>query len=180
MKFTKSNKKLFENDLFKSKLTITDIILFDDISNIDLVDDEDLDGAYKQLNEEVIGKYTISSDEVQNILDGLKNCTKIVKNDYFKTNNFLKTNNLTLDDCIEIIHNLKISDYYANFKSTNEYYLNNTLIVFEPKVVELSDGRKFSNLVLYLKIDLNETTKDAVALVSLHKGRRGNLPYSVK
>ena len=82
---------------------------------------------------------------------------------------------MTLSDCLEIIHSLKVEDYYANTYSTNPDHLNNVLIIFAPQVVTLSDGRTFDNLIIYLKIDLDETTDEAIALVSLHKGgRRAN------
>ena len=157
--------------------TFSDIILFDDVSVIDFDNDEDLDGAYATLDEdkEKVNKYIISKEEVQNILTRLKGCSRINQNDYYKTNKFLKKNNLSLNDCLEIIHGLKVTDYYANTRSTNPDHLDNVLIIFAPEVVELSDGRKFDNLVIYLKIDLDDTTDEAIALVSLHKGdRRAN------
>ena len=95
----------------------------------------------------------------------MKNCSKINQNDYYKTTKFLRQNKLTLSDCLEIIHSLKVEDYYANTYSTNPDHLNNVLIIFAPQVVTLSDGRTFDNLIIYLKIDLDETTDEAIALL---------------
>jgi len=159
---------------------ITDIILFDDVSNIDLRSEEDLDGAYPALIEDTVNKYVLLELEARTIIDKLKKCSIIHSNDYYKVNNFLKKTNLTLSDCLEIIHGLNTSDYFACTKSINPDHLNNTLIIFEPELIKLKDGRTFSNLIIYLKIDLDETTEDAVALVSIHKGSRGALPYATK
>ena len=161
----------------KSDFEFSDIIIFDDVSVIDFEDEEDLDGAYKELEEsgKKTNKYIISKEEVANVLTKLRNCSKINQNDYYKTTKFLRQNKLTLSDCLDIIHNLKVEDYYANTYSTNPDHLNNVLIIFAPQVVTLSDGRTFDNLIIYLKIDLDETTDEAIALVSLHKGdRRAN------
>lgn len=160
--------------------SFSDIVLFDDVTTIDFNSDEDLDGAYPQLPENLTkrNKYIISKEEVKEILKKLKRCSTINQNDYYKTNKFLKQNNLSLIDCLEIIHNLKVTDYYANTYSTNPDHLNNVLIIFAPEVVQLSDGRKFDNLIIYLKIDLDETTQEAVALVSLHKGDRKAKTYT--
>ena len=159
--------------------TFSDIILFDDVSVIDFDNDADLDGAYTTLDEdkEKVNKYIISKEEVQTILTKLKSCSRINQNDYYKTNKFLKKNNLSLNDCLEIIHALKVTDYYANTRSINPDHLDNVLIIFAPEVVELSDGRKFDNLIIYLKIDLDDTTDEAIALVSLHKGDRKATTY---
>lgn len=159
--------------------TFSDIILFDDVSIIDFDNDDDLDGAYLELEESAAKseKYIISKEEVKNILVKLRACSNINQNDYYKTTKFLKKNNLTLSDCLAIIHDLTVEDYYANTFSTNPDHLDNTLIIFEPEVVSLSDGRKFENLIIYLKIDLDETTNEAIALVSIHNGTRNKLPY---
>ena len=168
-----------ENPL-KSNFEFSDIIIFDDVSVIDFDDDEDMDGAYKELEEsgKKTNKYIISKEEVANVLTKLRNCSKINQNDYYKTTKFLRQNKLTLSDCLEIIHSLKVEDYYANTYSTNPDHLNNILIIFAPQVVTLSDGRTFDNLIIYLKIDLDETTDEAIALVSLHKGDRRAHTYT--
>ena len=156
---------------------ISDIILFDDLSKIDL--SESKDGGFRELTEEEFNseKHTISKEEVQSILSKLSGCEDIHQEDYYKTNKFLKQNSLTLQDCLEIIHKLKVSDYYANTKSTNKDHLDNELIIFEPEVIKLDSGKEFKDLVLYIKIDLDETTNDAVALVSIHRGSQDKLPY---
>ena len=157
---------------------ISEIIVFDDISKIDITSEEDLDGAYLVIDESLpTEKFEIPRDVVKIIIDGFKDCTIIHANNYYKTIKSLKENSLTLEDCLEIIHKLKVSDYYKNTISTNPDFVGNNLIIFEPKVVELSDGRVFEDLIIYLKLDLDETTRDAIALVSIHKGTRNALPY---
>lgn len=157
---------------------ISEIIIFDDISKIDITSEEDLDGAYPVIDEFLpIRKFEIPRDVVKIIIDRFKDCTTIHTNNYYETIKFLKENSLTLEDCLEIIHKLKVSDYYKNTISTNPDFAGNNLIIFEPKVVELFDGRVFKDLIIYLKLDLDETTRDAIALVSIHKGIRNALPY---
>lgn len=175
-------KNRMKEGLFKEEkppvfdYTFSDIILFDDVSAIDL--SEDIDGGYLELKDRESIKFTISEDEVEEILRRLRKCTEIHQEDYYKTNKFLKQNNLNIEECLEIIHKLKVSDYYANTRSLNPNHLNNNLIIFEPEIVRLNNGKEFKDLIIYLKIDLDETTKDAVALVSLHRSNGKNrLPY---
>ena len=174
-------KELTIEETFKelNNFEISDIVLFDDVSKIDIYyDDDDLDGTYQEINEsETHEKYRLSRERVEEILVKLKNCSSINQNDYYKTYRFLSENSLTLDDCLEIIQNLTIEDYYANTTSTNPDHLGDNLIIFEPEVTELSDGRIFTDLIVYLKIDLDKTTNEAVALVSIHRGTPNNLPY---
>lgn len=176
---------LFEDTIKElNDFSISDIILFDDVSSIDLHSDEDLDGAYPILVEGTVNKYVLPEPEVQTIIDKLKKCSIIRLNDHCKVNNFLKKANLTLNDCLGIIHSLNTVDYFACIKSINSNHLNNALIIFKPELVTLSDGRTFSkifsNLTVYLKIDLDEIARDAIALVSIHKGSRGALPYATE
>ena len=161
------------------KLNITDIILFDNIERIDITSDKDLDGMYEELSEDFkVEKYEMPKESVQAVINGFKECTEIHANDYYKTNKFLKANDLTLDDCLEIIHGLKVSDYYKNVRSINNDYAGNNLIIFEPEVIKLSSGKEFKDLTIYLKLDLDATTNEAVALFSVHQGERNKLPYN--
>lgn len=157
----------------------SDIILFDDVSKIDVGFDEDLDGAYPETRQDqsVLSKFTLSREEVAVILEKLKKCYRINQNDYYKTLKFLKEFKLSLGDCLDIIHGLKVDDYYANTKSRNPDHIGNNLMIFEPSNVKLSGGRIINNVVIYIKIDVDDTTNEAIALVSIHKGSQDKLPY---
>lgn len=159
---------------------ISSIIVFDDVSTIDVETELDEDYGYSDLTEEQlkVNKYKLADTGVQAVINYLKNCQDIIINSHSKTNTFIKKYNLTKQDCLDIIHQLKISDYYANTRSFNADFGGNSLIIFEPQNIKLADGRILDNLVIYIKIDLDKTTDDTIALVSMHQAdRKDELPY---
>lgn len=155
-----------------NNFNISDIIIFDDIRNIDLTCE--VDGDYPRLTEaqKEATEYKLEDFSVSAILNSLQTCSTINQNDYYKTLKFLKKYNLTKEDCLDIIKQLTVADYYSNIKSTAEYHYGNNLIVFKPKNIHLSDGRVLENIVLYIKIDLDDTSNEAIALVSFHEDKK--------
>ena len=151
-------------------------------TNIELLDK--INNVYKEaLNEKQIQtlinlnkqQFTITKEDVQVLLDKLKLCKTIKVERRTKNNTFYNQYNITDSDALNIIHQLKVEDYCANTKSVNLKHLNNNLMIFEPTV----EIHKFKvSLVLYIKLDVDETTGDTVVLVSIHEATTQDpLPY---
>ena len=151
-------------------------------TNIELLDK--INNVYKEaLNEKQVQtlinlnkqQFTITKEDVQVLLDKLKLCKTIKVERRTKNNNFYNQYNITDSDALNIIHQLKVEDYCANTKSVNLKHLNNNLMIFEPTV----EIHKFKvSLVLYIKLDVDETTGDTVVLVSIHEATTQDpLPY---
>lgn len=155
-----------------NNFNVSDIIIFDDIRNIDLT--YEAEGDYPELTEaqKEVTAYKLEDFSVSAILNSLQVCNNINQNDYYKTLKFLKKHNLTKEDCLDIIKQLTVADYYLSIKSTAEYHYGNNLIIFKPKNIRLSDGRALENIVLYIKIDLDDTSNEAIALVSFHEDKK--------
>ena len=128
-------------------------------------------------------KRIIDKSDVQKIINLLRNCNTI---SYYgrhrKTNQFARDVNDVLreKDCLDIIHQLTVQDYVANSRSINLSHFGNNIIIFQPDADwETDDGIVIEDLTIYIKIDVDESTQTAVALVSFHAAEfRNNHPYS--
>ena len=129
-------------------------------------------------------KCIIDKNDIQKILNLLKDCKSIsYERNHRKTNAFLLDSGgqLKSDECLEIIHNLGVDDYVASSKSYNLKHIGNNIIIFEPDCRwEFDDGTIVEDLTIYVKLDIDETTKFAVALISMHEaGYLDDKPYKV-
>lgn len=117
-------------------------------------------------------KVIIDKKDVRDLLELLKQCSHIsYQNLHKKTNQFAADDEgmLRESDCLEIIHQLEVSDYVANSRSINANHFGNNIIIFQPEADwETSEGEIIEDLVIYIKLDIDETTKHAVALISFH------------
>lgn len=163
-----------------SKDTLNGITDFETLDRLSKLDKSKLTAdQLKILQNHFRNKIVINKEDIEKLIDVFKQCNNIEKANYFKTIRFMKKNNLSDEDCLDIIHNLKSSDYYANTRSIDLDYLGNNLIIFEPKDVELKDGRHLSNIVIYVKLDIDKTTNDTIAMISMHDTDKQNkLPYA--
>lgn len=124
----------------------------------------------------------IDKHDVETILSKLKTCTSVsYDRKHKKTNAFLfdDEGKFREQDCLDIIKNLEVEDYVASTRSYNPNFLGHNLIIFEPDADwELSNGIILHNLTVYVKLDVDETTGQCVALVSMHAVNRDDeLPY---
>lgn len=117
-------------------------------------------------------KVIVDAKDVEKVLELLRACTNIYyANQHAKTNAFAldSDRNLREDECIDIIHQLTLEDYVANSRSVNPSFFGNNLIIFEPQADwTTNEGTVISDLKVYIKLDLDKTTKTAVALISFH------------
>lgn len=117
-------------------------------------------------------KFIVDEADVENIIEMLKNCKQISYAGFHK-----KTSRFAVDsegefreeDCIKIIRNLKVEDYVTSGHSDNYMFLGNTVIIFQPSTDwTLNNGMTLKDFTIYVKLDIDETTKVAAALISFH------------
>lgn len=129
-------------------------------------------------------KFELNRKDVEYILGLIKQCNSISYSyRHSKTNKFLQDSHGVLreSDCLDILHQLDISDYVKSFRSSDWSYIGDILVVFEPEADwTTDDGTTFHNLVIYIKLDIDLSTKDAIALVSMHEAKYGqdSKPYN--
>lgn len=149
---------------------ITNIQIIEKIAKVDY---SKLSDAQKHaLKKELSKKVVVDKADVESLLSIIRNCDSVsYEFRHKKTNDFLRDNhgNIRKQDCLDILHNLRVEDYVASTKSFNIGHIGNNLMIFEPDADwELSDGVVLSDLTIYVKLDVDETTHDAIALVSMH------------
>lgn len=121
------------------------------------------------VQEEYKKKVVINRADVQKLLQMFRKCNDLSMAVYHsKTRKYCKDKEITVKDCLYVVHHLTISDYVANTRSINLNHLGNDLIIFEPKNVKLSDGRELGDITVYVKLDVDETDGSTVAMISFH------------
>lgn len=123
-------------------------------------------------------KIVISKEDVEDLLEKFRKCNKIYYGYPLKTREFLREYDLTEEDVLYVIKNLTVEDYYANTRNIARWHEGNHLIIFEPSNVKLENGRELGDITLYIKLDIDETTNNAIAMISFHGAEFDNkLPY---
>lgn len=130
----------------------------------DKLSDEQLD----IITTEYQKKYSISLSDVQIILDKFKSCNDIYLSGYRKNTEFIKKYGLTDVDILNIIHSLTVKDYKSNTKDIVYPYLGDVLMIFKKHNVQLPGGGNTS-IVVYIKLDIDESTDDTIAILSIHE-----------
>lgn len=113
-------------------------------------------------------KYAIKLSDVQEILDKFRHCNDIYLSGYRKNNEFIKKYGLTNTDILNIIHSLTVNDYKSNTKDIVYPYLGDVLMIFKKHDVQLPQGSNTS-IVIYIKLDIDESTDDTIAILSIHE-----------
>ena len=117
----------------------------------------------------------IDDADIVDFLDKLKSCESI---SYSYTNK--RTNAFALDsgrklrsdDCISIIQSLTLEDYREGMYGADKHYYGDNLLVFRTNVEWVDNlGQIYSDLQVYIKLDLDKTTGDCIALVSFHEAK---------
>lgn len=115
----------------------------------------------------------ITDQDIQNLLILVNKCNSVSYDFHHK-----KTNDFGLDTegelrarmILRILRKLTVSDWKYQTRSINWNHLGNTLFVFKPKLDYVDKmGMHHNQVELYIKLDVDETTKSAVALVSMHE-----------
>lgn len=164
-------KTISDDDVHK----ITNIELLDRICKVDKTKLSDaqrktLIALYKQ-------KFIVDEKDVEKLLECIKKCDKLFTEKRPVNMTFMNTYGLNDADVLKILRGMTVADYYCNTRSININHLGNNLLIFEP-VVNL--GAKRQKICIYIKLDIDETTKDCVMLVSIHAGDIQPTPHGEK
>ena len=141
------------------------------------IDKDKLSAAQLKLLQDPGSRITfkLSEEDKKKLIDSLKQCKNISYDGrHRKTNKFAldSEHNLRVQDCIDIIHHLKYTDYIYNTYSSNGQYLGDNLVVLQPNVTwRANNGMVFHNLTLYIKLDIDLTDDVTVALISFHDAK---------
>lgn len=117
-------------------------------------------------------KFIVDEKDVENVIEMLKECKRISYAGFHK-----KTSRFAVDsegefrekDCIKVIKNLEVADYVISGHSDNYMFLGNTVIIFQPSIDwTLNNGITLKEFTVYVKLDIDESTKLATALISFH------------
>lgn len=114
-------------------------------------------------------KYLLEADDVKALLSKLENCKLLHIAERLKNTAFIAKHDLTAEDCLDVIKQLKLQDYVSNTRSVVYSFLGNSLIIFEPTGVKTSSGKDLGDLTLYIKLDLDASDGEAVVAVSFHE-----------
>ena len=130
------------------------------------------------LREKYKEKIIVDRDDVEVFIECIKSCKYSSVADRRKNREFMDKYDLSEDDAVKLFKSITINDYVNSTRSINKNHFGNNLIIFEP-IVKLN-GQK-TQICIYVKIDLDETTGDSIAYISFHDGeRKENLPYEDK
>ena len=188
-KFVRGNNmnESYEDDLdnndydLDSFLKEAEVIFVDDAKTFDINkwEHENEEEIYKELEEYYIKedvdekpkfiKYKLNTDDIKKIVDNIKN-KEVNFVDYWKTNQFLKKNNLQRDDLKEVIHNIEIEDYKTNSKTANKGKYNEAIIF-----VKNSKIKDLGPFELYIKLDYDRIEETPVIVISFHSKRNSSL-----
>lgn len=135
------------------------------------------------LKQENRKQFLITEEDVKQLIAYLKKCNQISYNGaHWKTNKFALNSKgeFRREDCLEVIKNLKVSDYVASSRSNNNEFIGNNVIIFEPVVNwKGNNGIVIRKLILYVKLDIDESSGDTVAIISFHDAAyRDNRPFA--
>lgn len=114
----------------------------------------------------------ITDEDINYLLTLIKACNKV---DYDLVHD--KTNKFTFNAegdfreraVLRVLKNLTFSDWIYRTRSINPRYLGNTLFIFDPDVSWVDADNQTRYLRLYVKLDVSNSTKTAIALVSFHE-----------
>ena len=179
----------FMLDLSDDELKRLDKSTVQSVTNIELLDRlyrirySDLTKEQKKKIRDIYDiRIPIGKREVEYVLNKIKRCKRIHWGGHHdKTIEFMSKNNLDDDDCLNILKNMTAEDYIFNTGSINPYHLGHNLMIFEPKNVKKANGEYLGDFVVYVKLDINESTNIKTALVSMHKAEHteDKHPYKI-
>ena len=108
-------------------------------------------------------------DTVKFILNDLRQKKYAAFMPYSKNFGFMQKYGITPDDALYAVQHLTIGDYVADTQNVLPTYYGDKLIIFEPtRALPLKNGGKITNVIIYIKIDLDLSKGDGVYLISFH------------
>ena len=177
-------KEMFEelNKLDDEKIHLSELInkinaiyFYGDVEDVYYQNELNEEEGNNTLPEDTI----ISKEDVSIILNKIKDCNTLFIEARPINHSFLDKYKLDVDDCKNILNQLTVNDYVKSTTSTNSKHFGNNLIIFEPSTIIIEDT-VFMNLLIYIKIDLDESTDTSIAVVSFYDTNyRDELPYNL-
>lgn len=123
-------------------------------------------------------KVVIDKSDVEDFLSKLSKCSSVTRVATKKNRNFSRTFKFTDDEVLGAIKQLKASDYVMNRKDFSIGHIGDNLMVFEPSTIVI-DGNVFKGLIIYIKIDVDESNDYNVVALSFHETNAKNKrPYA--
>lgn len=174
------NRYLSYTDKMLSELSADVVHAFTNIELLDRIAKIDINLLTAEqislLQSEYAKKYIIDKEDVQDFLNKLKSCYKVFFAERHKNTSFIAKYDLSIEDCISILRSLTVADYYRNTKSINLGKFGNNLIIFEKERVNIKG--KLLNIIIYIKIDVDQTDNTATTIISFHATNdKNDLPY---
>lgn len=118
-------------------------------------------------------KYTLRSDELNYILEKLKQCTHVdIDRIHTKSRDFMKKYHVTEMDVLNIVHSLTSADFDCLTQSYSHANFGHDLLVFLPdREFTLENGTVISGIQIYMKIDYTTTQADGRTgvIMSIHE-----------
>lgn len=103
----------------------------------------------------------------EELLTLFKECNKVIVSPRKKNLDFLAMYDLTDKDVLAILHALRKEDFDSKTRSINYGHLGNTLMLLHPRILIPYEG-VMVGANLYVKLDIDETTKSAAVFISIH------------
>ena len=150
---------------------------FDLMCRVGRVNDKLLSGSQKdyikyRLDRKDSTHNTITDADINYLLQLIKNCNKISydeKHDATNAFTYNKKGEFRANAVLRALQNLTFDDWKYRTRSINWKHLGNTLFIFKPRISWIdANGKQRDNLEVYVKLDVSESTKTAIALVSFH------------
>ena len=143
------------------------IYICDDVNDFYYSDELDESANSNTIPQDTI----ISKSDVENILSKIKKCNSVFVEPRPKNASFISKYNLSSNDCKAILDSLTVDDYIKNTISVNSNNLGDNLIIFEPSTLVIN-GNQIEGVIIYIKIDMDESTDTSVVAVSFHQTNR--------
>lgn len=150
---------------------------FDLMCRVGRVNDSLLSGSQKtyikqRLEQKDRTHNTITDADINYLLKLIKECDNISYDEKHEATNTFAYNNrgeFRTKAVLRALRNLTFEDWKYRTRSINWSHLGNTLFIFKPRISWVdADGKQRDNIEVYVKLDVSETTKTAIALVSFH------------
>ena len=120
----------------------------------------------------------MDKSDVEDFLRKLRMCDLVVVTERRKNLDFIARYHLGNDEILNILKQVKASDYVENRRSINIGHLGDNLIIFEPSVI-IIDGERFTGLIIYVKIDIDESNGNTYVAISFHDTNKQDFrPYA--
>lgn len=115
--------------------------------------------------------FPLDSNTINNFLNKIKNCKRIILDTSLKNDTFMQKYDLDNNDYLQIIKQIDNKDFTKSMYSYQDDRLGHQLIEFICPNIKIDKFKDAKKLVVYIKLDRNDTTENIVAGVSIHEAK---------